>query len=71
MKTNKTKAQLSSELSAVIAEGRQKYGENHIIVNKGTEAQPNWIAIPQTPRGSGGIKEIDMFVPSWYWNHAK
>lgn len=67
---NKPKAQLTRELSEVLAEGREKYGENLIVVNRGTEAHPNWIAVHQTQKGSGGIKMPDMFDPSWYKNPA-
>lgn len=67
---NKSRAQLTSELSEVITEGRRKYGEHHIIVNKGTESMPDWNAIPQTPKGAAGIKTPDIFDPSWYRNAA-
>ncbi|OTY02901.1 hypothetical protein BK729_06960 [Bacillus thuringiensis serovar wratislaviensis] len=67
---NKSRAQRTSELSEVIAEGRRKYGEHHIIVNSGTESHPNWIAIPQTPKGAAGIKTPDIFDPLWYRNDA-
>ncbi|MEH6892242.1 DUF4148 domain-containing protein [Bacillus sp. JJ864] len=66
----KTRAQITQELSEVIAEGRQKYGEYCLIVNKGTERRPNWVAVSHTPKGTGGIKDIDIFDPSFYQNAA-
>ncbi|MED1379955.1 DUF4148 domain-containing protein [Bacillus mycoides] len=68
---NKSRAQRTSGLSKVIAEGRQKYGEHHIIVNKGMEARPNWGAVPRKLKGSAGIKTPDIFDPSRYRNPTK
>ncbi|WP_141538519.1 DUF4148 domain-containing protein [Bacillus cereus] len=48
-------------LSDLIDEARKSYGNDHIIVNKGTEDSPNWQIVYRPQKGSGGIKEIDIF----------
>ena len=69
-KGSKTRAQITKELSKVIAEGRERYGENCLIVNKGTETCPNWVAVHREPKGAGGIRDIDIFEPSFYQRAA-
>ncbi|MGH1281962.1 DUF4148 domain-containing protein [Bacillus basilensis] len=66
--TNETMSlvQKRQELSEVIREGRQKYGEHCLVVNKGTEKRPSWVAVYREPKGAGGVKDIDIFPPAFY-----
>lgn len=66
----KTRAKITQELSEAIREGRQKYGEHCLIINKGTEKCPNWVAVYRESKGTGGIKDIDIFEPSFYQRAA-
>ncbi|MCU5408846.1 DUF4148 domain-containing protein [Bacillus sp. RA(2023)] len=50
------------ELSDRLGEARSKYGNDFILVNEGSEDDPNWKIIHQPmARGSAGIKEEDIF----------
>ncbi|HDX9650095.1 TPA: cytoplasmic protein [Bacillus wiedmannii] len=45
----------------IIVEARSKYGNDHIIINEGSEDDPNWKLVHKLPKGSGGIREEDIF----------
>ncbi|MBK5349135.1 DUF4148 domain-containing protein [Bacillus sp. TH44] len=54
-------ASKKANLSELIDEARSKYGSDYIIVNEGSEGAPNWKIVHQSPKGSGGIREADIF----------
>ncbi|PEV40338.1 hypothetical protein [Bacillus thuringiensis] len=70
-KGNRSISKLSSNLQDALAEGRQKYGDDCLVINKGTEYKPNWVAVKHPRKSNAGIKEPDMFDHSWYQNNAK
>ncbi|MBK5432781.1 DUF4148 domain-containing protein [Bacillus mycoides] len=59
---SRTRGQLARNLSELIGEARSKYGNNFILVNEGSEDDPNWKIVHQlVAKGSAGIKEEDIF----------
>ncbi|TBX55031.1 DUF4148 domain-containing protein [Bacillus mycoides] len=48
-------------LGQIIDEARSKQGNDYIIINEGSEDDPNWKIVHKSPKGSGGIREEDIF----------
>ncbi|MED2760459.1 DUF4148 domain-containing protein [Bacillus thuringiensis] len=56
----------SEDLKNALNEGRQKYGDDYLVINKGTEYKPNWVAVKHPNKGNAGIKGA-----SWERNPIK
>ncbi|OBW57623.1 hypothetical protein A9987_02085 [Bacillus cereus] len=54
-------AKEKDDLIQIIGEARSKYGNDHIIVNEGSKDDQNWKIVHKLPKGSGGIREEDIF----------
>ncbi|MEX0375624.1 hypothetical protein AB3X48_00375 [Bacillus sp. S4] len=51
----KAKKMKSSDIVAMLAEGRELHGSAFILVNQGSEDVSNWTIITQEPKGNAGM----------------
>ncbi|MGN4445818.1 DUF4148 domain-containing protein [Bacillus cereus group sp. MYBK79-1] len=54
----RNKKHRDSDITALLAEARQKYGDDFVLVNTASEVNPNWTIKHQPPKGNGGIRSI-------------
>ncbi|MED3350099.1 cytoplasmic protein [Bacillus thuringiensis] len=58
----RNKKHRDSDITSLLAEARQKYGNDFVLINTSSEANPNWTIKHRLPKGNGGIRERE-FVP--------
>ncbi|MGH0678099.1 DUF4148 domain-containing protein [Bacillus luti] len=54
----RNKKHRDSDITALLAEARQKYGDDFVLINTASEVNPNWTIKHQPPKGNGGIRSI-------------
>ncbi|XLP21357.1 DUF4148 domain-containing protein [Bacillus toyonensis] len=54
----KTKKHRDADITALLEEARQKYGNDFVLINEGSEVNPNWTIKHQPQKGNGGIRSI-------------
>lgn len=58
----KTKKHRDADITALLEEARQKYGNDFVLINEGSEVNPNWTIKHQPPKGNGGIREREFVL---------